>query len=51
MLKITEKFKIRNGWLIPFKEEPDYIYKLYNQLHKKEDSNEFNYLREHNDGC
>lgn len=46
-----EKFEIKNGWLIPFKEEPDYIYRMYNQQHKKEDSVDFDYLREHNDGC
>ena len=48
---MTENFEMRNGWLIPFKDEPDYIYKLYNRQHQKEDSADFNYLREHNDGC
>jgi hypothetical protein len=48
---MIENLKIRNGWLIPFKEEYDYIFQMYNQQHKKEDSDDFDYLCEHNDGC
>ena len=50
-MKMTEKFEIRNGWLVPFKEEYDYIFQMYNQYRKNEDSTDFNYLCEHNDGC
>jgi hypothetical protein len=48
---MPENFEMRNGWLTSFKDEPDYIYKLYSRQHEKEDSADFNYLREHNDGC
>jgi hypothetical protein len=48
MMKNTE---VKNGRLISFKEESDYNYTFYSQSHEKEDSADFNYLREHNDGC
>ena len=48
---MTENFQVKNGWLIPFSEEVDYIYRMYNKQFEIEDSDDFNYLREHNDGC
>jgi len=48
---MMENFEVKNGWLIPFKEEYEYIFKMYTDYRKKEDSSDFNYLREHNDGC
>lgn len=44
---MTEQFEIRDGWLIPF----EYFQKSQKPFEKEPQTEDLNYLNEHDDAC